>query len=812
MSDSSNPPVSGGTAAAPPELGPDGRSELLARCWDLIERGVLAQSPRVIEETILAIARSGAGDQALMARDLAMQTGALIGAYRVALRSAYERAVAEFVGQGSKAKPSTLDTRLSLLGLDHSDVRAQVEHAAARLRDLVHAPWVDLARRLQTLVGKPVPESELILHPSLFLQAAADGMVLEAPAKAAMVRHLPPALAPVLATTYEAIERLLVEAGIQPYVSARPTPVLRPSTLQRNIPSTIRRDLTGKVEDPLLALEAEMAGAPARRGPPPLPVPEAEIAELQPDLWGLREYVHLQEQAGINANVLFEAAARRLQEVKAGGEAIVRDAPSRPLVAAMIAAQKIDAEYLRQRARGAAEGKAAAADAAQAPPGSREHSKRLIGLAALPIHKHIVQLAARIFARIERDRIIPEAARVPLVALRFPFMEVALFDPSVFVRPDHPARLLINSMAAAALAEAHDEASLRELLQQVHGIVRFLVSSPGSATGAFPQALERFTAYLGQDVRGRSEGPLAAPWLALRVAEEREARALDVGAYLDGLLAGSPLDPELHEFLVRDWARVLVETTISDAEGQGPPALRRMCNLVPDLVWSLQSASTTPDRQRLGELVQGVLETLRDGVACIGWSGSRLKDLVEHLREAHSRALVAQAPVVSGFSVSTLRIRLDGFRLDDLPLTPRLRPFPVVEEAVHRCVESLGGGVSHRRVQPGTGSEEDVMDAARAEQTIARWRPGTWFDLKIGRSAMHVRLEGFSPSHSIALFSTRGDPALISLSYASLELCVRRGWIALREPVPLVARAFRKLLSDLQRSVQALGAGAAGDR
>lgn len=811
MSDSSNPPVPGGAAAAPPDAGPDDRSELLARCWDLIDRGVLAQSPRIVDEAILAIARSGVAEQALLARELAMQTGALIGAYRVALRSAFDRSMSDFLGLSRKGKPSTLDARLSLLGLDDSDVRSQVEQSAGRLRDLVHGPWVDLARRLQTVAGKPVQESELFLHPSLFLQAAADGMVLEGPAKAAMVRHLATALAPALATTYEAIERLLVEAGIQAYVPPRAAPVVRPATLQRNVPPTIQRDLPGKMQDALLGVDIEASSAAARRSAPPLPVPDAEVPELQPDLWGLREYVRLQELAGVHANVLFEAAARRLQELQAGGEVVVRDAPSRPLIAAMIAAQKIDAEYLRQRARGPTEGKSDAAPALHAPPGSREHSKRLIGLASLPIHKHIVQLAARIFARIERDRIIPEAARVPLVALRFPFMEVALLDPSVFVRPDHPARLLVNSLAAAIVAEAHDDAGLRELLQQVHGIVRFLVSSPGSATGAFPQALERFTAYLGQDVRGRAEGPLAAPWLALRIAEERESRAQDVGAYLDELLAGAPLDAQLHEFLVRDWARVLVETALSDAEGQSPPALRRMCSLVPDLIWSLQSASTAADRKRLGELVQGVLETLRDGVARIGWSGSRLKDLVEHLRQAHSRALVAQAPVVSGFSASTLRIRLDGFRLDDIPSTPRIRPFAVVEEAVHRCIDSLGGGVSHRRVQPTDAEGGDVLDAAQAEQAIARWKPGTWFDLKVGR-AMPVRLEGFSASRTLALFSTRSDPALISLSHASLELCVRRGWIAPREAVPLVARAFRKLLSDLKRSAQAMGAGGAGEK
>jgi len=217
------------------------------------------------------------------------------------------------------------------------------------------------------------------------------------------------------------------------------------------------------------------------------------------------------------------------------------------------------------------------------------------------------------------------------------------------------------------------------------------------------------------------------------------------------------------------------------------------------------------DRKRFAELLPVLLENLRDGVASIGWSGPQLRDFVEHLRAAHAAALAAgeapQPPAGETLSASMVRIRLDGLRVETLPAAPRLRPVAVLEEAVHHRLDASGAGVMHRRVQIEGAPEPTALDAAAAEQLIERWQPGTWFDLRIGRAAVRVRLEGLTATRSLALFSTSPGPELYSLSHASLMVYVRNAWMTPVEVVPLVARAFRTVLADLRRAAKAADGG-----
>jgi hypothetical protein len=608
-----------------PEGQPDSRAALLERAWGLVESGLLTQAARIFQEVHLTLARSGKDDLVRLGRELALQIGAVAHAYRAAARAGHERAVGVLLGSQKTASAAAPGSGLSLMGLDESDISGRVEQASARLRDLVLDPWMDLAGRLQTLAGGALAEGELPLSPGLFVQAAADGLGLGGEAPLALVRGLPAALAPDLTATYEAISRMLAESGVEARAVARAAPVLRPSgpaTMHRPVPPTIHRDASGTLEDPLLGVDIEAASAPARRAGAgrAVPVIDHEVPEQQPDAWGLREYVRLQALFGVNASVLFDSAMQRLQD---GPETagIVRDAPSRALIGAMIAAQKLDAAHVgglqRRSSSAGAEGKgapavpgqAAAADAplksndaaGQEPLGTREYSRRLIGLAALPVHKHTVHLVARIFARVERDRIVPEAVRAQLVALRFPFMEAALADPSIFVRPEHAARGLINTIASSSVNWSADAPAGRRYLQQVRTTVQYILGSPGAAAGAFTQAQEQFSAFVAEQARLAGDAPLASAREALRAAEEREGRALEVGAFLRDLLAGAPLDPDLRQFLVRDWARVLVEAT--EGESEQPGLLQRMLSVIPDLVWSVQPVTSAPERKRFADVV-----------------------------------------------------------------------------------------------------------------------------------------------------------------------------------------------------------------
>ena len=413
----------------------------------------------------------------------------------------------------------------------------------------------------------------------------------------------------------------------------------------------------------------------------------------------------------------------------------------------MYAAQRLDAEFV---AAWVAPADAAKPRRAEVPEriGTREYGRRMVGLAVQPLHKITIQLVARLFTRLEIDVLVPEALRGLLGALRFPFLEVALVDPSVLVRADHPARRFLNAAGRTAVgwndAGPQGPAYAQALRAAVQGVVR----APGGAPAAFADALESFTAFLAQQDASPPEALVKARE-ALRIAEERESRAVEIAALLRDVLEGAPLDDTLRRFVLEVWPRALVAA--ADREAQRPGRLRRLLDIVPDLVWSVQPGARGADRKRLAETIPTVLADLRAGLHLLRWPDDKVQELLDHLMPLHAAALAlpeagaaAPAPAAHGsFSASTVRIRLDGFQVEALaaPLhgdrspcsrrpcstrssaSARACPIPLGTQrpgAARRCPRSRAGGGGDRALR-GRGRERRPAHRHGPGARLPRW-------------------------------------------------------------------------------------------
>jgi hypothetical protein len=79
----------------------------------------------------------------------------------------------------------------------------------------------------------------------------------------------------------------------------------------------------------------------------------------------------------------------------------------------------------------------------------------------------------------------------------------------------------------------------------------------------------------------------------------------------------------------------------------------------------------------------------------------------------------------------------------------------------------------------------------------------------VGRALVRMRLVGWTPGRTLALFSSRTGGSLASLSHDTLVNYLRAGLVAPTETAPLLARVLRSVLKDLRRAVQAASAGSA---
>ena len=816
-----NPAANNGSASAGHDAERERLAEiLLEHSWEIVSQSLLSRLGDVYNDAVSAAVRSGDEMQVRCARAVALQIKPLTHGYRGILRAKFDEATAMLLGRQSAHAKSK--SGLSLMELDESDLANQLGQLTARLRNSVQVPFAELLQRLQALIGSEheLQEVDTPLRPGMFLEALSENLssvIANHGEAAALLRHFPGAIESALIATYEAINRFLESKGVAPATVVHRTPVKRAAP-----PPTIRAELPAALD--ALASGADALSAPAEanspvravgKGSSPIraaPQRAAGLASMGRHDSGaaagetlMLEYARLQALVGVNASSLVEAA----HNAALGREGTAGPAPSK-LTDLMLAAQRLDAEFLAGRQRQPGAGGEPSKDAAKQLVGTREYSLRLVAAASQPLHKLTIQLVARLFTRIERDRLVPGPVRALLAFLRFPLLEVALVDAGVFVRSDRPSRRLIDAIGSSSIGWTAEGATNRRYLQQVRATVQYILHSPGEAASAFAQAAEQFASFLAEHA-SQDNDRFAKAKDALREAEVREIHAQEVAAFLSEVLEGAQMEPYLRDFLLRVWARVLVEAAAR--ESQHPGMVRRLLGAVPDLVWSVQPLNNPADRKRLVDTIPAVLGNLRDGLRLIRWPDTKLHELLDHLMHAHSHALKGgdSAPAVPSFSVSTVRIRLDGFRIDQVSGAPHEGPTSVLDEAVHEVLLASGSGVSHQWIRDKSPPVSGALDAIQAEELVAGWKEKAWFDLRIGEATTRVRLEGFTPSRTLALFSTAAGDGLYSLSRESLMTYLRASWIAPAESSALLERAFRLVLSDLTRLSKAAAEGADGD-
>ena len=224
----------------------------------------------------------------------------------------------------------------------------------------------------------------------------------------------------------------------------------------------------------------------------------------------------------------------------------------------------------------------------------------------------LINLVAMFFDFVLDDQAVPMAIQALIARLQIPILKVALKDHSFFSKGNHPARKLVNFIAASSIGWDANDPEKDEYHKKITQIVQLINKQYTTNEHVFAEQLAELQQFVDNQQRKSS------------LVEKRTAQAIEGKAKTDlakrisqkvlfDKLEKAQLPPVISEFLVHQWLQLLIIVHLK--EGEESAEWLENVQLVDDLIWASQQHLDTKSIERLGKLKPGLLQSVSMGLA-----------------------------------------------------------------------------------------------------------------------------------------------------------------------------------------------------
>ncbi|MNG86704.1 hypothetical protein D3C79_454880 [compost metagenome] len=376
----------------------------------------------------------------------------------------------------------------------------------------------------------------------------------------------------------------------------------------------------------------------------------------------------------------------------------------------------------------------------------------------------MINLIGLLFEFIEGDDNLPPSLRGLIARLHVPLLKLALLDKGLISRASHPARRLINEIAAAAIGWEADGEGLRDSLHlRVERIVQRLLNDFAENTGLFAELLDDFLAF-SHDERRRNE----LLEQRTRDAEEGRARTLQarqqVQQALNQRLRGRVLPQAVLAMLVQGWSQVLLLAWLK--QGEHSPAWADALATMDTL---LASIARQRDPQALLQQVPGLLKALREGLGGVALDSASTREFFVQLEQLHMRACAGD----------DYRFTTDDPALAEVLVAEDI-VLAIAEESVCPPLPPYAGQIAELR-------------------QVQRLRVGAWIEAFDEDEPLRCKLVARIDAPERLVFANRTGMKVREWTSGGLAQALRRGEVRLLEDGPLFERALEAVLTGLRR-------------
>jgi len=266
-----------------------------------------------------------------------------------------------------------------------------------------------------------------------------------------------------------------------------------------------------------------------------------------------------------------------------------------------------------------------------------------------------INLISMLFEFILDDHHLSSPMKAILARLQIPMLKAAILDKTFFSRGGHPARKLLNELAASALGWCEPrEIDNDPLYKRIKNVVETILNDFVDDVTIFNRLLEDFTAFGNKEKRRTQLIELRTRDSEEGLAVSKQARAY-VGSTLNEIVSGKNLPKVVIDLLCDGWNNYMFLVHVR--QGTDSDTWSEAVKTAEDLIWSVQAKPDISERNQLLKQIPDLLERLRKGLKSISYCNSKIREQFVSLENIHMRCLRGEAITLDNkLNVGTLRV------------------------------------------------------------------------------------------------------------------------------------------------------------
>lgn len=251
-----------------------------------------------------------------------------------------------------------------------------------------------------------------------------------------------------------------------------------------------------------------------------------------------------------------------------------------------------------------------------------------------------IDLVGLVFEYMLNDENIPDSVKTVLSYLHTPFLKIAFIDPGFFERTEHPARVLLNSLAdAGAKWVANDGTSQFDMYEQIKGAVNRILTEFDNDIKVITSLLFEFNSYVKKVSRKQELTEKRAKEKAEGENKLREMK-LKVNDEVRDRIKGRELPSAVLLLLLQPWSDYL--TFILLRHGANSEKWASGVGLVDDVLWCIEPKDNDDERTLQRDKVQGIVGELKQGFEVVGFEAAKGEKLIDSFKSLCELSIQSQ--------------------------------------------------------------------------------------------------------------------------------------------------------------------------